>query len=155
MPGLPFPDIGNGQWIIGYQYFGGFTQWSPPSGTIPGTHSPVKLSRSLPYWCLAADLIEKVDGKWGTPDQYLPATAQAAYQNLPQHRQGNHKYPEGGNEVFVDCSARFCKIETMCQFTTWYPGNRKLWFYQNTADITARLTLQSIAVNLKWKTSDQ
>ena len=38
------------QWLIGYQYFGGFTGWTPPTGTITGTHSPVKLSRALPYW---------------------------------------------------------------------------------------------------------
>ena len=44
--GLPYPDIiGNNQWEIGYQYFGGFTEWTPYAvlGAIPGTHSPVKV----------------------------------------------------------------------------------------------------------------
>ena len=55
--GLPYPDLQvNDQWVIGYQYFGGFTEWSPGGsvGKIPGTHSPVKLTQSKAYWCLAA-----------------------------------------------------------------------------------------------------
>ena len=113
IPGLPWPDTANDQWIIGYQYLGGFTKWSPPTGTITGTHSPVKLSTSLPYWCLAADLVMKIDSVWGNPDTLLPTPAQRAFRSAPQHRSGGKKYPEGGNEVFVDCSARFCKVESM------------------------------------------
>jgi prepilin-type N-terminal cleavage/methylation domain-containing protein len=154
IPGLPWPDLPLDQWIIGYQYFGGFTSWTPPSGTIPGTHSPVKLSKSMPYWCMAADLVLKIDNAWGNPDLDLPAPAQAACKFIPQHREGNHRYPEGGEEVFVDCSARFCKVETMYQFTTWSPGIRQLWFYQNLADITDPAVLQRIST-LKWKPSDR
>ena len=152
--GLPYPDPGNVQWVVGYQYFGGFSSWTPPSGTIPGTHSPVKLTKSMPYWCMAADLILKIDNAWGNPDTDLPAPAQAACKFIPQHREGNHRYPEGGEEVFVDCSTRFCKVETMYQFTTWSPGIRQLWFYQNLADITDPAVLQRIST-LKWKASDR
>ncbi|MGP8198709.1 MAG: prepilin-type N-terminal cleavage/methylation domain-containing protein [Limisphaerales bacterium] len=154
--GMLCPQPADDQFIIGYQYFGGITSWSPPTGTIPGTHSPVKLTESMPYWCLAADLIEEVKpGTWGTPDPDLPAQCQAAFRYVPQHRDGGHLYPEGGNEVFVDGSAKFCQVSTMCQFTTWMPGSRLLWFYQNLADITDPTTLQQINSNLKWTTANQ
>jgi prepilin-type N-terminal cleavage/methylation domain-containing protein len=156
--GLPCNDPGNDQYLIGYQYFGGFTSWTPPNGvTIPGTHSPVKLTESQPYWCLAADLIWKISGVWGAPDTGLPAQAVAACKYIPQHREVNHLYPEGGNEVFVDGSAKFCQVATMYQFTTWGSGAglRQLWFYQSLQDITDPATLQSINDKLKWKLSDQ
>jgi prepilin-type N-terminal cleavage/methylation domain-containing protein len=70
IPLLPFSDVGDyPQWIIGYQYLGGFLEWSPKAtlGVITGTHSPVRLSQSQPYWCLAADLVAKInsDTTWG------------------------------------------------------------------------------------------
>jgi prepilin-type N-terminal cleavage/methylation domain-containing protein len=150
---LPYPDTNDQQWIIGYQYFGGFTGWMPPTGSIVGTHSPVKLSQSQPYWCLAADLVEKNNNHWEGVDADLPAQAQAADQFIPQHRDG-HPYPQGGNEVFMDGSGRFCLVNTMYQFTTWDPVARELWFYQNTADITDPASLQTIST-LQWKTSDE
>jgi type II secretory pathway pseudopilin PulG len=78
--GLPCPDPNNNQWVIGCQYFGGFTEWSPNgnAGQIPGTHSPVQYTKSMPYWCLAADLVAKINGTWGGIDTDLPAQAQAA-----------------------------------------------------------------------------
>jgi prepilin-type N-terminal cleavage/methylation domain-containing protein len=157
IPGLPWPDADNPQWDIGYQYFGGFTVWTPPTGEIPGTHSPVQLSRSMPFWCLAADLIMKVPPGWGNPDPSLSPQAQAADKFVPQHREGNNAYPEGGNEVFADGSAKFCKVETMYQFTTWNATERLFWFYQSLADITDPVLLEDINVTwgLKWRTADR
>ena len=154
IPGLPCPDLANHQWLIGYQYYGGFTAWTPATGTIPGTHSPVKLTQSMPYWCLAADMIAKIDGGWGKPDAYLPPIAQTACKSFPQHRAGNHPYPEGGNELFADCSVKFYQVSTMYQFSTWSPGTRQFWFYQSLADITDPAALALIKT-LKWKPSDQ
>jgi prepilin-type N-terminal cleavage/methylation domain-containing protein len=157
IPGLPWPDPDNDQWVIGYQYFGGFTEWTPPIGTIPGTHSPVKLSQSQPYWCLAADLVAKINDAWGGIDTDLPTAAQTACKYIPQHREGNNRYPEGGNEVFADCSASFNKVQTMCQFTTW-GGERQFWFYQNLADMTADSGLIediNVTWGLKWTAADQ
>ena len=155
IPGLPYPDItANDQWDIGYQYFGGFTEWSPEAqiGFIPGTHSPVKLSGSMPYWCLAADLVAKINGAWGGVDTLLPVPVQNCMNYWPQHREGRQRYPEGGNEVFVDGSASFCKVQTMYQFTTWN-ANYNFWFYQNTADISPSV-LQEIN-GLKWSAANQ
>jgi prepilin-type N-terminal cleavage/methylation domain-containing protein len=157
IPGLPWPDPNNDQWVIGYQYFGGFTEWTPPTGTIPGTHSPIKLSQSQAYWCLAADLVAKINGTWGGIDTDLPADAQTACQSIPQHREGRNPYPEGGNEVFADGSARFCKVQTMCQFTTW-GTDRQFWFYQSLADMATEPGLiQDINVTwgLLWNTSNE
>jgi len=140
IPGLPYPDtINYPQWIIGYQYFGGMTEWQPKGvlGAIPGTHSPVKLSSSKPYWCLAADLVAKINGTWGGSEvQITVPQIDATYKFWPPHKKGNAKYPDGGNEVFADGSANWCKIETMSQFTTWTANNaNEMWFYQDPTDL--------------------
>jgi prepilin-type N-terminal cleavage/methylation domain-containing protein len=156
IPGLPYPDPNNDQWVIGYQYFGCFTEWSPNDqlGAIPGTHSPVQLTKSQPYWCLAADLVAKINGVWGSVDADLPPVAQTACHYIPQHREGNQRYPEGGNEVFADGSAKFCPVQSMYQFTTWGAGTRQFWFYQALTDITDPATLQYIST-LQFKPSDR
>ena len=158
IPGLPYPDTTDyPQWIIGYQYMGGFSEWTPNAqqNVITGTHSPVKLSQSRPYWCLAADLVARIDNKWGGTEgpggtgMITAPTIDAAYKYIPPHRAGNHLYPAGGNEVFADCSASWYRVETMCRFTTWTTVN-KFWFYQNTADITSPYQLAIINSTLKW-----
>jgi prepilin-type N-terminal cleavage/methylation domain-containing protein len=73
VPDLPYPDTVNyPQWIIGYQYYGGITQWTPggANNIVSGTHSPVKLTQSQPYWCLAADLVAKINGTWGGTESF-------------------------------------------------------------------------------------
>ncbi|HTV61698.1 MAG TPA: prepilin-type N-terminal cleavage/methylation domain-containing protein [Verrucomicrobiae bacterium] len=151
IPGLPYPDYVNyPQWIIGYQYFGGIDEWSPGAtvGAIPGTHSPVKLSQSHSYWCLAGDLDAKINGKWGGSETLVTSPViDATYKYWPPHRKGSAPYMAGGNEVFVDCSVEWCKVETMYQFTTWTAGN-SLWFYQNTADLSPASL--AVANGLKW-----
>jgi prepilin-type N-terminal cleavage/methylation domain-containing protein len=155
IPGLPCPDVANEQWLIGYQYLGGITEWTPNGSPLAGLggHSPVKLTKALPYWCLAADLVVKIQGVWGSPDPDLPPPAQTADKYLPQHREGNHKYPEGGNEVFADCSASFCNVRTMYQFTTW-GSDRQCWFYQNLADVTTPSVWAPLE-KLQWSSADQ
>ena len=150
--GLPYPDIANyPQWIIGYQYFGGFLNWTPQGGStslITGTHSPVKISTAQPYWCLAADMVAKISGTWGGTETAITLPdIDASYKFIPPHRRGNKAYPDGGNEVFVDGSANWNKVETMYQFTSW-TANNELWFYQRTTDLTP--AQQSLVANLKW-----
>jgi prepilin-type N-terminal cleavage/methylation domain-containing protein len=149
VPGVPVPDPPNGQWDIGYQYYGGFTQFTPATGTIPGSHSPVKLTTSMPFWCMAADMVCKINGAWGGIDTDLVPSARTACTFYPQHREANHRYPEGGNEVFVDCSAKFCQVSTMYAFSTWNPGARTFWMYQSLADITDPTVLDEIST-LRW-----
>jgi type II secretory pathway pseudopilin PulG len=139
IPGLPYPDtVDYPQWIIGYQYFGGIDIWTPNGsiGGVPGTHSPVKLTQSKPYWCLAADLVAKINGTWGgSPSGITAPVITTAYQYIPPHREGTNAVPTGGNEVFADGSASWCRVQTMHNFTSWTSQN-EMWFYQSTADIT-------------------
>lgn len=141
IPGLAINDTKDfPQWVIGYQYFGGFTQWTPGANTsplFPESHSPVKLGNSKPYWCLAADLMAKIQGTWGATE---PAITQpnivASYKFWPPHKRGNSHAPDGGNEVFADGSAQWARIETTYQFTTWNAAN-EMWYYQSTSDLNA------------------
>jgi prepilin-type N-terminal cleavage/methylation domain-containing protein len=152
IPGLPYPDtINYPQWIIGYQYFGGFTEWSPDGnlGVITGTHSPVRLSQSQPFWCMAADLVAKINGTWGGSEALITSpTIDASYKYWPPHRATSRAYPQGGNEVFADCSANWYRVENMYQFTTWTAANQ-LWFYQSTADILDPEEQKTVN-DLKW-----
>ena len=63
-PTFPTFEAAYDQWVIGYQYYGGITNWENPSGTYP-SRSPIKLSSSQPSWVLAADAVMKIDGAWG------------------------------------------------------------------------------------------
>ncbi|HEX3720971.1 MAG TPA: prepilin-type N-terminal cleavage/methylation domain-containing protein [Verrucomicrobiae bacterium] len=159
VPGLPWPDVtDNDQWVIGFQYFGGITEWTPNGNAMTGLggHSPVRLSKSMPYWCLAADPTGKINNVWGAVDTDLPpGSAQNACKFFPQHREGRNPWPEGGNEVFADGSANFCKVETMYEFTSWAPtSERAYWFYQSLADITTPSVLTALN-NYKWTTADR
>jgi len=152
IPGLAYPDTTDyPQWIVGYQYFGGVSEWSPNAvvGTITGTHSPVKFTTSQPYWCLGADLIAKIGGTWGGSESLItPAPIDASYKYWPPHRTGGSRSPSGGNELFADGSASWNKVETMYAFTTWTTGN-KFWFYQSIADITSPFQIATVN-GLKW-----
>jgi len=139
------------QWIIGYQYFGGVTEWTPgasTAGLIPGTHSPVKLSQCKPYWCLAADLVAKINGAWGGTEPLITTNIQASEKTWPPHREGTNAVPSGGNEVFADGSASWCTVGTMHSFTTWTTAN-EFWFYQSTADITS-FSAKAEINSLRW-----
>ena len=151
IPGLPYPDTVNyPQWIIGYQYFGGISVWTPggTAGPFTATHSPVKLTQSKPYWCLAADMMAKIGGTWGGTEGLVTApTIVASYKYWPPHKRKGTPYCDGGNEVFADGSAKWCKIETTCKFTTWTAAN-EMWFYQDTSDLTFGESVE--AGTLKW-----
>ena len=153
IPGLPFPDTGNfPQWIIGYQYFGGITEWTPKGagGTITGTHSPVKLnSQTKPYWCVAADLMAKINLTWGGSESLITApTIVKSYASWPPHKRGHAMFMDGGTEVFVDGSASWERVETMHNFTSW-TANNEMWFYQKMDDFTLGGIVE--AKTLEWK----
>jgi len=145
-PNLPDYDPTYSEWNIGYQYFGGVVTWVNPVYTSgEPSHSPVKLSTAKPYWCLAADAVfrgangygQPVANDYGNPDCYAA---------LPPHRTGSTMIPAGGNEVFCDGSAQWCKINTMRLLTTWDTNDRKLYFYQDTQDFDA-LLMQRLSIS--------
>jgi prepilin-type N-terminal cleavage/methylation domain-containing protein len=116
------------QWIIGYQYFGGITNWMNPQGTFTG-RSPVKLSLAQPGWALAADAVMKIDGAWGGRKG---VTRDSAYKDMPPHRLSNGT-PEGGNEVFVDGAAQWIKFQRMYFLHSW-DNERVSYMFQQEVD---------------------
>jgi prepilin-type N-terminal cleavage/methylation domain-containing protein len=136
-PGLPFRDASiTDQWNIGFQYFGGFTNWANPVGTFSGL-SPTKMGTARPHWVLAADTVMRTQFGWGQPD---PARLDV-YNNIPPHK-GKGSYPSGGNQLFCDGSGQWIKTERMRLFTSWDIPNRKCYFYQDSIDFPATLTAQ-------------
>ncbi len=125
------------QWVIGYQYFGGNTDWINPAQPKGGpSFSPDKLGQSKPYWTLAADFIGKINGVWGGQDPTDPTR----YVDAPQHRSGSSMVPVGGNTLSADGSAQWVKYSKMLYLTTWNAdGTRKMFFYQDSRDFTPAL----------------
>jgi len=113
------------QIAIGYQYFGGVTVWNNPAGTIQNAPSPVKLSTARPNWCLAAESNARFSPEgWGY-DGHV-----AGQKDRVPHPRAGKASPAGGNELFTDGSARWIKFENMYFLTSWNPGGRRLFAYQ-------------------------
>ncbi|MBI3191211.1 MAG: type II secretion system protein [Pedosphaera parvula] len=111
------------QWIIGFQYFGGITNWINPAGTFR-SRSPVKASQAEPGWALAADATMKIDNKWG-------GGRDTAFKGMPPHRATSVKRPIGGNQVHMDGSARWVKFNDMLFLHSWDTGGtRDAYFFQ-------------------------
>jgi type II secretory pathway pseudopilin PulG len=135
--GFPFFDQSFNQWDIGYQYFGGITNWNTPNGSLFPARSPVKLSQSQPYWTLAADAVIECEMGWGQPTMLYDVQACS---NLPQHHGSDSLVPQGGNQVFADGSARWIQLEKMRLLNTWRnDGSRQCYFYQDPKDFPSAL----------------
>jgi prepilin-type N-terminal cleavage/methylation domain-containing protein len=127
-----------GQIVLGYQYFGGITTWVNTI-SIPNAPSPVKTTKSQPWWVLAADTTMYVDYAWGGNDP-ADAEGQFAFVNMPSHLP--NRRPDGGNEVFMDGSAAWQKLNTMWALTSWAAtsSGRDSFIYQNPKDFPPLLT---------------
>ena len=131
-PRYPVYEPAFNQWVIGYQYFGGISNWYNPaySSGLGRSFSPVKLGASRSHWTLAADVVMKINGAWGTDDRDI-------FSWVPPHRKSGSPLPVGGNQVFADGSAQWIKAEQMSFFHSWNPsftGNRVAYFYQDPSD---------------------
>jgi len=143
-PQYPYYCAAQVAWHIGYLYMGGCTEWLNPipgpneDGTWPA-YSPVKLSKSMPSWCLAADVNWKIDGNWVVNLDTI--SDPQAYSNTPPHallRGSVPGLPDGGNEVFADGSGQWIKFQRMYYLHTWNnDGTRIVYFYQK--DVTPGL----------------
>jgi prepilin-type N-terminal cleavage/methylation domain-containing protein len=129
-PGLPVYEDTFNQWIVSYQYYGGISNWINTS-TYPG-HSPIKTSSSKGTWTLAADANLRVTASWSVVNTSRGAT----YLNLPPHPKKN-KVPDGGNQVFMDGSARWIKFEKMFYLHSF--SGRPGFFYQDDSDFEPAL----------------
>jgi prepilin-type N-terminal cleavage/methylation domain-containing protein len=144
--GLPSNVTINGitQTVIGYCYFGGMTTWTlSPSGK---SYSPVKLANSKSFWALGADCNQKVNataaggGTWAGQASSGNATYDWEYAKNPAHPTKGG-IPAGGNEVFADGSAQWCKFDTMYRFNDWQNlmGTISSYWYQDSSDFEPAL----------------
>jgi prepilin-type N-terminal cleavage/methylation domain-containing protein len=118
----------NGQWLIGYSYFGGDTLWIDSqfaSGTLG--YSPVKLAVAHSTWVLAADCVNKyVNG--GAAAQTFGI---GAYPNGVPHQRLGAKYPDGANELLMDGSVPWVRVEDTCELTEFSSSYEHDYFYQS------------------------
>lgn len=146
-PGFPVRETSPSQWVIGFQYFGGFTKWNNPQGVFPA-RSPVKLTQSRPNWVLAADATMKIGSplKWGGTE----AGREFVYANMPAHRNG--PVPAGGDQLYVDGSVEWVKFERMYFLTSWRTSDRAAFMYQNPDDFEPGLrnALQTLDAK-RWR----
>lgn len=102
------------QWQIGYQYYGGATNWYNTSGNFPA-RSPVKLGNSKPGWVIAADDVLFVisTSTWGKT-----------------HMRRGAVFPDGGNQLGADGSVGWRKMETMYH-VSGYTLDYRWYIYQD------------------------
>lgn len=138
-----------GQWYIGYTYFGGMKRWSsipppPPFGSssTPSSYSPIKLGTARPHWALATDANMKVGTQWtGQWIKVNPGSIWAFEYDLSPPHPGKDGNADGGNQVFADGSAKWCKFSGMYRFTSYAGaiGNIDLYWAQDSSDFDASL----------------
>lgn len=132
------------QWVIGYTYFGGLTNWNNAGLIPPRGFSPVKLSSSKPWWVLASDAAIKMNGVWA--DRYVPKSNYRywVYANCPPHvKRGGD--PAGGNEVFADGSAAWRNFDSWHKFCYWngaFSGQTFVYWSQDPTDFPLSLQLR-------------
>jgi hypothetical protein len=134
--GLPLFESAEGQWIIGYQYFGGITNWWPNGVAMSPmeTHSPNKLSLARPSWSLAADAVIQVNGTWGAIEAGRPLV----FANIPPHKASGSARPSGGNVLACDDSVEWIKFDRMFAYSTW-TATRQCFWYQDPSDFSPSL----------------
>jgi len=126
-PDFPAYSAAYTQYLIGYQYYGGIPTWQNNLGSFVSA-SPIKTANSKPSWMLAADLVAQPNGL-GTGWSF-PETPGSGWSSLPAHQKNGGTLPAGGNEVFIDGSARWIKGNTMLFIHSWSTA-RPLYFYQD------------------------
>lgn len=123
---LPRRDpVNQNQIALGYQYFGGVTVWNNSAGPIASAPSPVKLGTAKPNWCLAAESNARfLPEGWG-----YDGHTTGVPDRVP-HQRPRKIHPDGGNVLYADGSGRWVKFESMYFLTSWNPGARRLFAYQ-------------------------
>ena len=126
------------QWVIGYTYVGGLTNWAANSGNFP-SHSPIKLAQAKPYWVLAADALIKMGNTWAENAVSQTDPRYYIYANCPPHKKG--ALPSGGSELFADGSASWRSFDSWYRFTYWAGayGQTFVYWSQDSADFEPAL----------------
>ena len=149
---LPHWNPADGQWTIGYQYYGGISVWRNvafPAGSP--ANSPVKLSLAGSGWVLTADPIMNwvgngpTNGNWnnGGTGQYKSVA----------HQRLNTDHPDGGNQGRTDGSVSWARWENTYQLQSFDPKGNLDYMYQTdlpkeyTPAIFQTLTPVALAAN--------
>jgi prepilin-type N-terminal cleavage/methylation domain-containing protein len=113
------------QYVIGYQYFGGITNWVNPAGSFP-SYSPVKLTSAKPNWALAADLVLRANPNgWGV---FTDPRDSDIFEGSPAHHGLKGFFPSGANELFVDGSTSWLKADRLRFFSSWSNDRMCFWW---------------------------
>jgi prepilin-type N-terminal cleavage/methylation domain-containing protein len=137
--------LATGQIVLGYQYFGGIPTWYNAvfAGGIQ-SYSPLKTTKSQPWWVLAADTTMWIDRTWGAGNDNLgpddAGLGDDAFLNVPSHLP--NKRPDGGNEVCIDGSAAWHNLDTMWFLHSWSTDESQTrygFIYQNPTDFLPEL----------------
>jgi prepilin-type N-terminal cleavage/methylation domain-containing protein len=135
-PGLPTYN-GSSQMYIGYCYFGGMNNWPTSVSPTGNSYSPVKTTSAKAYWALGGDCNMKVGNQWAGK---VSGGFGFEYDKIPPHP-NKGGVPAGGNEVFADGSARWCRFDSMFKFNNYASaiGNLDSYWYQDTGDFDQQL----------------
>lgn len=145
-PKYPVFESAYNQWVIGYQYLGGIATWTGPGYSGKG-YSPVKTSTSQPHWVLAADMVMKINGAWGTDDRDI-------FEGVPPHLGVKSKKPVGGNQLFADGSARWIRVQEMSFFHSWSATGRDAYIYQDPKDFEGPLATEAVRRSIRFTTRE-
>jgi prepilin-type N-terminal cleavage/methylation domain-containing protein len=123
---LPIFQPSQGQWLIGYNYYGGVTMWiNTVYPTYPGStaYSPVKLGTAHSSWVLAADSMDYYIN--GTPHDWTIG----AYAGIPHQRPGTD-HPDGCNECMADGSVTWYQFENTYYINSFDVAYENDFIYQ-------------------------
>ncbi len=157
-----FPKWAGTQVVIGYQYYGGITNWINALGNQP-SFSPIKTATANPGWVLCADLVAQPDGiNWSLPSADSDTSA-SGWSYLPAHKAfgSSALHPAGGNELFIDGSVNWYKTGRLSNtpwrtYHSWADpssgnGSRNLYIYQ--PDVGNLTSLSLLALDIAGVTS--
>jgi prepilin-type N-terminal cleavage/methylation domain-containing protein len=112
-------------WAMGYQYYGGMTNWCTTAGTKVPSGSPMKTSTAKATWMLVADAVIDFSAPPTANWNPGPQTPNSGWSSLPVHTKTGNS-PAGGNQVFADGSGGWIQAKQMQNF---YQGNGRFFFF--------------------------
>ena len=110
------------QMILGFQHFGGASHWQNSKGRFRA-RSPHSSGQDSLEMVLVADLVGRIDGKWG-------GGRPTAYGGYPAHK-NNKGLPTGGNQGNADGSVNWYRFQQMYFVHSWNTGGRQYYIYQS------------------------
>ena len=121
-PLFPAWEKNSPQMILVFQHFGGASHWQNSKGRFKA-RSPHSSGQDSPEMVLVADLVGRIDGRWG-------GGRPTAYGGYPAHKDTNG-HPTGGNQGNTDGSVNCYRFQQMYFVHSWNTGGRQYYIYQS------------------------